>query len=147
MLIKIIIAFFGGKDRQYNLGLEFERKGKIKQAFYWYRKSAFAGSPRAQCNLGGMYYKGIWVKKNYHRAFQWFSCSAFRGQDKAYFNLGLMYMQGQGVNKNKVLGIYSFKKAATLGNEGAKSLLKQIKNDEIDCGTSNLKQKGLQRDI
>ena len=54
----------------------------------------------AQCNLGGMYDKGIGVKQDYKEAVAWYRKAAEQGHAKAQFNLGTMYDKGQGVKQD-----------------------------------------------
>ena len=56
------------------------------------------GNAKAQYNLGGMYYNGKGVRKDYAQAVQWYRKAAEQGNAKAQFNLGLMYYNGQGVS-------------------------------------------------
>ena len=49
------------------------------------------GNAKAQYNLGGMYYNGKGVRKDYAQAVQWYRKAAEQGHAKAQLNLGLMY--------------------------------------------------------
>ncbi|MGN6890600.1 tetratricopeptide repeat protein, partial [Neisseria sp. P0014.S004] len=60
------------------------------------------GNAKAQYNLGGMYYNGQGVRKDYAQAVQWYRKAAEQGNAKAQYNLGVMYEKGQGVRKDYV---------------------------------------------
>ena len=71
------------------------------------------GDAEAQASLGGMYYFGQGVPKNYKKAVKWIRKSAKQGYVLAQFDLGEMYYDGhQGVPKN-------YKKAAKWYHESA----------------------------
>ena len=73
------------------------------------------GNAKAQYNLGGMYYNGQGVRKDYAQAVQWYRKAAEQGNAKAQYNLGVMYEKGQGVRKDYVEAVRWYRKAAEQG--------------------------------
>ena len=73
------------------------------------------GNAKAQYNLGGMYYNGKGVRKDYAQAVQWYRKAAEQGLAEAQFNLGLMYYNGQGVRQNLVIAKEWYGKACDNG--------------------------------
>ena len=67
------------------------------QAAAWYRKAAEQGHAEAQFTLGGMYYEGEGVTRDYGQAAAWFRKAAEQGDARAQFTLGGMYYEGKGV--------------------------------------------------
>lgn len=73
------------------------------------------GNAKAQYNLGGMYYNGKGVRKDYAQAVQWYRKAAEQGHTKAQFNLGVKYANGQGVRQNYKIAKEWFGKACDNG--------------------------------
>ena len=73
------------------------------------------GNAKAQYNLGGMYYNGQGVRKDYAQAVQWYRKAAEQGYAVAQYNLGQMYREGQGVRKDYVEAVKWYRKAAEQG--------------------------------
>ena len=61
-----------------------------------YKRAAAQGDATAQVNLGGMYYKGKGVVKDYAEAMRWYKLAAAQGDAYAQYNLGVMYRKGEG---------------------------------------------------
>lgn len=90
------------------------------------------GNPKAQNELGVMYYTGEAVSKNFagqvldndpELAAGWFYRAAEQGYADAQFNLGLMYANGEGVEADTAKAVELFKKAAEQGNIDAQNNL------------------------
>ena len=73
------------------------------------------GNAKAQYNLGGMYYNGQGVRKDYAQAVQWYRKAAEQGIAQAQYNLGLMYAKGEGVRQNYKIAKEWFGKACDNG--------------------------------
>ena len=93
---------------------------------------AKGGDPKAQNELGVMYYTGEAVSKNFagqvldndpELAAGWFYRAAEQGYADAQFNLGLMYANGEGVEADTSKAVELFKKAAEQGNIDAQNNL------------------------
>ena len=98
-------------------------KGDYAQALKWYSLAAEKGNPRAQSNLGNMYYYGRGVPKDYAEAVKWYRLAVEQGDARAQSNLGFMYANGQGVlqDDNQAAKWYSL--AAEQGDAGAQNNL------------------------
>ena len=90
------------------------------------------GDPKAQNELGVMYYTGEAVSKNFagevldndpELAAGWFYRAAEQGYADAQFNLGLMYANGEGVELDISKAVELFKEAAAQGNIDAQNNL------------------------
>ena len=79
------------------------------------QKKAKAGEAEAQFNLGGMYFLGKGISKNYTEAAKWYRKSAEHGYSEAQYNLGWMYANGQGVPKDYTKAMKWYRKAAEQG--------------------------------
>ena len=77
------------------------------------------GDAVAQMRLGGMYYKGEGVTKDYGQAVNWFRKGAEQGNADAQMCLGYMYYQGEGVTKDYGQAVIWYRKAAEQGNADA----------------------------
>ena len=68
----------------------YKRKD-FKTAFKWFRLSAEQGDAIAQCNLGGMYYKGEGVPQDDKEAVKWWKLAAEQKHEQAQFILEMMH--------------------------------------------------------
>ena len=68
---------------------------------------------RAQTSLGGMYYNGQGVQRDYAEAAKWVRKAAERDYAPAQVDLGVMYWNGQGVPQDAVLAYMWLNLAAT----------------------------------
>jgi len=89
----------------------------LKEAAYWYKKSAAKGVPIAQYWLGEMYLTGKGgLPKNYQQALELFKeADEQEGFPLAQHNLGIMYLRGEGVPQNNKKAINYFTKASAQG--------------------------------
>jgi len=67
------------------------------------RPLAEKGDVRAQTSLGGKYYNGQGVRRDYAEATKWVRKAAGRGYAPAQAYLGIMYWNGQDVPRDPVL--------------------------------------------
>lgn len=72
------------------------------QGLTWIRKAAEQGNADAECIVGGMYYFGDTVPKDYAQALVWYRKAADQGNAGAQSALGGMYGDGQGVPQDYV---------------------------------------------
>jgi len=77
------------------------------------------GNPRAQRNLGRLYFLGQGVPQDYAQALTWFRRAADQGDAGAQFNLGVIYDNGQGVLQDYAQAGYWYRKAADQGQADA----------------------------
>ena len=108
------------------------------KAVYNFRKSALQGNPKAQCNLGWIYYYGKGVLQDYRIAVQWYTKSAINGNSTAQFYLGNCNYKGEGVKKDLDKAIELYTKSAKQGNKKAQEMLERIKHDTISMILSTL---------
>ena len=80
------------------------KRGKLKTALKYIKKSASEGYPEAQLQLGEMYYNGEGVQKNLVKALQWFEEAADKDHPIAQYNIGTMYLFGDGVENSAEVG-------------------------------------------
>ena len=72
----------------YDNGKGVEENKKL--AFKWLQTSAKQGHPRAQNNVGVMYFKGEGVQKNLLLAQMWYMISASKGMQEAIENMNTL---------------------------------------------------------
>lgn len=77
------------------------------------------GYPKAQYNLGELYYFGEGTLMDKKQAFFWIKKSAEQGYAAAQYNLGVMYDEGKGTLINKKQAFYWYSKSAEQGNTAA----------------------------
>ena len=99
----------------------------LKQAVYWYTKSAEQGFAPAQGSLALLYDGGEGVEKNPKKAFYWYKKAAEQGNRIAQNGLGYCYSKGKGVEQNDELALYWYQKSADQGNEKAQKNLEILK--------------------
>jgi TPR repeat protein len=74
------------------------------------------GDSLSQYLLGGIYFQGDEVPRNYEKSFEWTSKAANQGVKEAQSKLGFDYYNGWGTRKNHVLA-YMWWSLAIVGNE------------------------------
>ena len=72
----------------YDNGKGLEKNNEL--AFTWLESAALQGHPRAQNNLGVMYFKGDGVEKNHLLAQMWYMISASKGMPEAIENMTML---------------------------------------------------------
>jgi hypothetical protein len=100
------------------------------------RPLAEQGDPRAQNNLGVMYYRGAGVPQDYAEAVKWYRAAAEQGYASAQANLSHMYAWGSGVPKDYVLAHMWSNLAAAWGDkkytEYRDLIVKFMTSEQID---------------
>ena len=70
------IAEKGNSDVQYNLGLIYSNgegvDKDLKEAIYWFKKSASLNNVLAEYKLGYMYDNGLGIQKDYEKAYKYY---------------------------------------------------------------------------
>jgi TPR repeat protein len=84
-----------------------------------YTEAAEKGNVLAQYSLGGFYYNGHGVPKDYEKARERFEQAALQGYAPAQHNLGDLYYKGEGAEKDYVKAREWWEKAAAQGNAEA----------------------------
>jgi TPR repeat protein len=92
-------------------------------ALQWLRKAAAQGNPKAQANLGDMYYNGWGVPQDYNSAFTWYRKASTNGNAYAESMIGYMYESGTGTKKDAIEATARFRSAAAKGNDFAQNNL------------------------
>ena len=82
----------------------------------WLFKSVEQGYPKAQQDLGLMYYDSKIVSQNYNKALNLFQKAADQDNPEAQFSLGTMYVNGYGTPANYDKALIWYEKAAENGN-------------------------------
>jgi uncharacterized protein len=109
-----------------------EDEATAEEKFKELLERAKGGEPKAQNELGVMYYTGEAVSttdtgevldNDPELAAGWFFRSAEQGYADAQFNLGLMYANGEGVEVDTLKAVELFKQAAEQGNVDAQNNL------------------------
>ncbi|HEX9653136.1 MAG TPA: VWA domain-containing protein [bacterium] len=98
-----------------------------KKAVEWYRKGAQAGNGQAMTKLGVMNYLGRGTGLDYAQAFSWFQKGAAAGDEEGMYYLASMYDYARGVEReDDVQAVEWYRKAAKLGQEGARERLQEL---------------------
>ena len=86
-----------------------------KQAARWLERAAKQGLAPAQFRLGGLYEKGIGVKKDLAAARDLYAAAADKGNGKAMHNLAVLYAEGINGPPDYRTAAHWFRKAADHG--------------------------------
>jgi TPR repeat protein len=111
----------GDSDAQYQLGMLYElgssdtQKDPLK-AFEWLHRSAESGNPKAETNLGVVYWRGDGVAKDDAVGFTWLYKAALQGFPAAQERLAGAYARGIGTPKNESAAFDWYLKAALNGD-------------------------------
>src|SRR5271155_3415300 len=97
-------------------GLKAFRAGDYETAFKIWKPLADSGDANAQCDLGIMFQKGLWVDKNPAEAFRLFQLAAEKGNGQAQFQLAQMYAKGWGVPQSYTSALMWTQKSADGGD-------------------------------
>jgi len=107
----------------------------VLRAFELFTKSADQGLAEAHLELGAIYGKGEVTPKDRQKSIRHYEIAAKQGNALANSNLGIIYLNGDGADQNVELGVEYLAKAAQLGDDGAKSMLVELKQKYgIDTG-------------
>lgn len=97
------------------------------------RRLAEQGLDVAQNTMGGLYYAGQSVEKDFTLSLQYYEQSAAQGYPVAIYNLGLCYLNGNGIEQNFTQAEKLFLDASNQGYARAKGALARLYlNDK--CG-------------
>ena len=86
LIIALLVASLWAGDLE--KGLDAYNKKHYKEALKLLNPLAIQGNPKAQNNIGDMYYYGEGVKKNFKEAVKWYQKAAEQGNSDAQYNLG-----------------------------------------------------------
>ncbi|VVN79583.1 tetratricopeptide repeat protein [Pseudomonas fluorescens] len=111
------------KLERYEVAVSKKNKGDYFSALKTFQSLAQAGYPKAQYQLGKMYYLGNGVDVDYKKAFYWFKLSAEQGIREAQHNLAVMYQDGSGTAKNEYASWQWFTQAAKNGFAPSQDIL------------------------
>lgn len=90
-----------------------------RDTYRWYARSALAGDPNGQNNVGACYEHGLGCVQSYPRAVKWYRLSAAQKLGTASMNLGYCYLRGHGVPADKAEALRLFRLAVEQGEEKA----------------------------
>lgn len=106
------------------------------QAAYWIKKAAEQNVPTARMNYGIMLNNGLGVEWNPFEAYENFKFAAYNGIGQAQFAYGIFLIDNLVVGRNMSEAYVWIKKAADNNVEGAKEVLKQLKERGITAPDS-----------
>jgi localization factor PodJL len=81
----------------------------------WFERAAKQGLAPAQFRLGGLYEKGIGVKKDLEAARRYYALAGEAGNPKALHNLAVLYAEGMAGKPDYQAAAQWFRKAAAFG--------------------------------
>lgn len=99
----------------------------LKEAFYWYKKSAEQGNYNGENALGNCYKWGQGVDQNYSLAMDWYLKAAKRNHHYAQYSLGEMYEKGLGVKIDLETALGWYQAAAENNNTNAADKVEKLK--------------------
>ena len=91
--------------------------------YIWFEKSAKAGYPSAQFQMGYIYLKGWTVKPDTLKAMSWFKLAAKNNVPGAISAMGRLYINGKGIEKDTERGFRLFNESADKDYPDAKLYL------------------------
>jgi TPR repeat protein len=112
---------FGSAD--ITAGEQALKNGDYTAALNEFLPLAKQGDPKAQLNLGLMYYNGQAVPQDYQEAVKWFRGAADQGYGAAQSLLGLLYEVGLKVPQNYQEAVKWYRLGADQGNSSAQRKL------------------------
>ena len=118
------------------------------KAFEGYKAGALKGDPLAQGNLGGCYYLGTGVAKDFVQAVSWYRKAADQGSAMGQASLGGCYSLGRGVVKDEIEGYAYFNLAGITYAEARRIrdvLKKKLSPEAVSRGEQRTKE--LQKEI
>lgn len=107
----------------YEEGVKALERGDYPAALRQLRPLAQKGDPRAETNLGILYYLGRGVPQDDKEALKWLRKAAARGHSPAQHALGLMHAEGRGVTQDFAAAAQWYRKAADQGFAPAQNAL------------------------
>ncbi|EFC39859.1 S_TKc domain-containing protein [Naegleria gruberi] len=113
-------AHLGDGEIQYVYGLSiFYEKNRTQinyQGFYWCKRAAHQGFPRAQYHMSQCYKYGLAVNRNPEKAFKWMKLAAENQVIVAQYQLGLFYGGGKGTVQDVKKAFYWLETSAKKKN-------------------------------
>ena len=106
---------------------EYVEQDKEK-SFIMMKSCADQGYAIAMHNVALSYLHGEGVNKDINECLRYYKLAASQDFAKSHYHLGYMYLYGDEVPQDYDEGFYHLYKAALLGNEDARDLIKQIGN-------------------
>jgi TPR repeat protein len=97
-----------------------------KETYRWYARSALAGYPNGQNNLGACYEHGLGCTQSYAKGLKWYRLAAAQGLAYASSNLGYCYWRGHGVGMDQGQALEWFERALAQGDDRAKEMVEQL---------------------
>lgn len=91
--------------------------------FIWFEKSAKAGYPLAQNQMGYIYLKGLTVKPDTLKSVSWYKLAAKNNVPEAVSALGRLYINGKGIEKDTDRGFQLLNESADRGHLNSKLYL------------------------
>ena len=91
--------------------------------FIWFEKSAKAGYPLAQYQMGCIYLNGLTVKPDTLKAVSWYKLSAKNNFPSSISALGRLYINGKGIEKDVDRGFKLLNESADSGHVNSKLYL------------------------
>ena len=94
------------------------------KAVDWYRKAANQGLPKAETNLGDMYFFGRGgLAQSYLDALSWYLKASQQDAPDAQYRLGYMYEKGLGTTNDPAKAVQLYRSAADHGYAEAQNLM------------------------
>ena len=98
----------------------------FESAFAYYSMAARNGHPKAQTNLGMMYYNGEGVESDPKQAACWFTQAAMQGDTTAQYNLACLSYTGTGVPQDTQVACKWLQTAIDNGHDHPEELRKML---------------------
>jgi TPR repeat protein len=133
----------GNADNE--IGIAYEHKKDVKDAFEWYLKGAQRGSPAAQYNLAICYPYGNGHGKDEKKAFEWMVKSAQQNYIPAVNKIGNYYRDGIGTSIDYALAMEWHEKASQHDSTG-KSHVDGTGNADNSVGWAYENGNGVEKD-
>ena len=114
-----------------------------EKAFLWFTKAANAGNANGQFHLGYMFANGLGTQKNPNKAKEWYQKAAKGNCGNAQYALGNLYYSENKFTKAKSLYEKAKKSKVILASEALLMAKKNISQESLFRGYSNLKWLGV----
>ena len=132
----------GRPASQYNLGHHYDKgigtSQNEKQAFQWFKKAAENGYTDAKHSLAVCYLTGKGVPQDLEQGIYWLEQASNEGHAESKRRLGAAYIEGVGMPVDEEKGFSLLSEAASLGDETAKTLMREVSNGSSSSKTSNI---------
>ncbi|MFH6975287.1 tetratricopeptide repeat protein [Neisseria sp. 23W00296] len=121
-----VLEFQQSLERNYQSGFALHYGIGVAQdfesAFAYYSMAARNGHPKAQTNLGMMYYNGEGVEADAKLAARWFTQAATQGDTTAQYNLACLHYSGTGVPQDTEIACKWLQTAIDSGHDHPEEL-------------------------